>query len=155
MVAHCNICQVELRSLLGGSTLTPVPLAGTKFCGGEHTVQGSTCAGTSHILLPSHVYTQQPFSKNNSSCTSKQTNRRGSVDPLFQGGGTQTFTCTQGQAASWEPMICSRIGFTPYFSRISRRDSSPSGASITSMPPTCCCLSAARKQAARSNEQAA
>lgn len=42
-VANCNICQVELRSLQGGNTLTPVPLAGTKFCGGEHSVRGSAC----------------------------------------------------------------------------------------------------------------
>lgn len=67
MVAHCNICQVEPRSLLGGNTLTPVPPAGSKFCGGEHTVQGPACRPVTSSWA-SHVSTHQPFPKDDSSC---------------------------------------------------------------------------------------
>lgn len=100
---------------MGGNTLTPVPLAGTKFCGGEHTVQGSACEQvTSSCLLtflPNSLSLRMihPVLKKKKKPTDTRAQKRLCGPTVTKGGGpTQTFTCAQGQAASWESMICSR-----------------------------------------------
>lgn len=90
----------------GRETLTPVPLAGTMFWGGEHTVQGSACMPVTASWV-SHVSTHQPFPKDDSSWS---TRRALKTHCLPKGQGIQTFTCTPKQATPREHTVWSRNG---------------------------------------------
>lgn len=48
MAAHCDICQVQLRSLQGGNTLTPVLLLEPSSAEEENTLCRAPPAGNSH-----------------------------------------------------------------------------------------------------------
>lgn len=117
MVAHCNICQVELRSLLRGNTLTLVPLAGTEFPAGEHTVQGSACRQVTSswlltfppnslslrmihpVLRPKKKKIQQNKTKK-----PRQKSTEGTLWTQLQKGAHLDLHLHVGQAASWELM---------------------------------------------------